>query len=348
MQRPSPSVLIVGAGAAGIVLGYHLSIGGCAVTFLVRPARREAMRLPQWLYCYDDGLLKHYSGFDVVTTAAEVAERQIDFLLLTPDATACRSADGTRLLQELGEAFRNTTTSFVMLAVGLGLREHVLTTTGLPAERLLEGTLGNAAHQTSAALLQHPPTDPALVAKASIAYRHFPNRVGFMLVPAPRAAAKRFAAIYDRCGVSRCTLLNAAIYRIYTNAFFCFTVTSELLGWPDAAALSRAGPMLSLCVRAARDIVGLSQFGVWGKAAGLMLSEKALLKMIGRFERDLRPLDFCAFNRFHHGDKVLAQDIEVLRVCLREGQSQGRSMASLGELLGRYDAALISRTRSVA
>lgn len=348
MQRPLGSVLIVGAGAAGLVLGYHLSLGGCAVTFLVRSARRPAMQQPQWLYCYDDAQLKPYSGYEIITTAAEIAEQEFDFVLFTPDAAACRSPDGCRLLKELGEAVRASPTSFIVLAVGLGLREHVLATTGLPAERVLEGTLGNAAHQTSAALRQHPPTDPSLVAKASIAYRHFPNRIGFMLVPAPRAAAKRFAALYDRCDVSRCTLINAAIYRIYTNAFFSFTVTSELLGWPDAAGFSRAGRLLALCVAAARDIVGLSQFGGWGRVAGWMLTEKRLLALIGRFERDLRPLDFSSFNRFHHGDKVLAQDLEVLRSCLREGRSQGRSMTALGELLRRYDEHLVSRTRSVA
>ncbi|KQV14521.1 MULTISPECIES: hypothetical protein [unclassified Kitasatospora] len=50
------------------------------------------------------------------------------------------------------------------------------------------------------------------------------------------------------------------------------------------------------------------------------------------------PLDYQAFNRFYHGGKVHAQDVEGLRSCLAEGRRQGRPMAALQALLARLDA----------
>jgi len=57
-----------------------------------------------------------------------------------------------------------------------------------------------------------------------------------------------------------------------------------------------------------------------------------------KMERDCLPVDYSAFNRFHHGGKVREQDIQVLRDVLASGRSQGRAMPALTELLARYEA----------
>ena len=41
-----PAVLVVGAGAVGLVMGYHLSLAGAQVTFLVRAGRKQAFQSP--------------------------------------------------------------------------------------------------------------------------------------------------------------------------------------------------------------------------------------------------------------------------------------------------------------
>ena len=331
------SVLIVGAGAVGLVTGYHLSLGGTAVTFYVRPGRRETFGDTQRLYCYDDGQIKDYRGYGLISTPAEVSQRGFDFVLLTLDAATCRSDEGAGLLRTLGDALRDTRAVMIFCGVGIGLRKYLAEATGLPTQRLLEGTLGNASHQSNARLPVHVPTDPAHLAQTSIAYRHFQKQVGFMLVPEPRDAARSFAALYDRCGISRCALVNAGVYRSYTNAFFCYTMTLELVGWPDTDGLKKRRLELHLCVAAMRDVLGLLQFGITGKLLRPLIGHRLLLKAVGKIERDVLPLDFAAFNRFHHGGKVLAQDVEVLRTCLREGERQGRAMKHLRELLRQFD-----------
>jgi NADPH-dependent 2,4-dienoyl-CoA reductase/sulfur reductase-like enzyme len=48
--QQTPRILIVGAGAMGLVTGYHLQLAGAAVAFLVRPARALEMSRSQVLY----------------------------------------------------------------------------------------------------------------------------------------------------------------------------------------------------------------------------------------------------------------------------------------------------------
>ena len=40
-------------------------------------------------------------------------------------------------------------------------------------------------------------------------------------------------------------------------------------------------------------------------------------------------------NKFHHGGKVRAQDIELLKDCVKVGEQEGQPMTALNELLDR-------------
>jgi Ketopantoate reductase PanE/ApbA len=333
----SEPILIVGAGAVGLTVGHHLSLAGADVTYFIRPGRRDSFPTEHSLYCYDDATLETHAGYRVVSTAAEVAAQRYDYVLLTLDAATCRSEPGNQLLRELGDALRDTPATVIYCGVGLGLREHLTAVTHLHPDRLLEGSLGSLSHQTEANLANHPPTDPAILADSAIAYRHFAGRVGFVLVPEPRDAAKRFARIYNRNGTSRSMLVPAAAWRIYSNIFFCYTLTLELAGWPDTAELTRNPDALALCTAAMRDILTLAQFGLTGRIARCLLTPGLWSRNVRTLERRALPLDWAAFNRFHHGGKVLAQDTAVVRYCQHEGYRQNRPMRHLTQLIEQFD-----------
>ena len=55
-------------------------------------------------------------------------------------------------------------------------------------------------------------------------------------------------------------------------------------------------------------------------------------------DRVALPVDDPACNRFHHGGEVKEQDIDVLRLSLKSGRAQGRSMPPRQELIQRYGA----------
>jgi hypothetical protein len=337
MQKPS--VLIVGAGAMGMVTGYQLSLAGAAVTIFVRPAKLDELKPPQRLYCYDDHQLKAFTDYQPISTTTEIAAQRFDYVLVTFDGATCRSVEGARLLTEIGDAIRATSAMMIIGGVGIGLRDFYLKTTRLPESRLMEGTLGCLAYQVSRAEMPwHPPTDAATLAQASIAYHHFPSKVGFMLAARPAKAAKAFAALYDRCGVAHVSVMNVMLYRILNNAFFAITAVCDIAGWPDADTMVANKPLMSLCSQSMKEIIGLPQHGWIGKIVRLIISEKMLAKTLRKMEKDSLPLDFHAFNKFHHGGKVREQDIQVMRNCVDSGTAQGQSMTALKTLVQKYEA----------
>ena len=104
----SPQILIVGAGAVGLVTGYHLQMAGAKISFLDRPQRFEALSRPQILYSYDDATLRHYSAYAVISQASEAQAQAYDYVIITLDGSTSRSVDGRALLNDLGNAIRDT------------------------------------------------------------------------------------------------------------------------------------------------------------------------------------------------------------------------------------------------
>jgi hypothetical protein len=329
----TPFVLFVGAGAVGLAVGYHLSLAGADITFLVRPGR-SAFASPQQLYCYDDAALKTLAGYSVVENVAELAQMRFQFVIVTLDGHSSRTEEGTALLRGLGDAIRASDTIVIMCGgYGIGLREHYLRAMRIAEDRLLSGFLDKFSHQANADLPVHAPTNPAHVARASVCYRHLANRIGFRLGTSNAAAARQFAALYNRCGVSRCGLMNPALVTIFSNAGFPVYAASEIAGWPNVATVVANKELWRLACRAQGEIMALPQHGWLGKLMALMAGSRGTANAHLQMERELLPLDYQAFNRFHHGGKVRAQNIEALRDCLAEGQRHGQPMAALQALL---------------
>jgi hypothetical protein len=334
--KHSPSILIVGAGAQGVITGYHLSLAGASVTFLVREHRRLAFPSAQNLYCYDDASVKTFTGYGVVGNLAGLAGRHFDYALVTLDGASCRSDEGTRLLTGIGDLVRNDDT--IVIAGGVGVHDHFVKTTRLPEARILEGTLGCLAYQTDRVTLPlHPPTDPLELAKTTFAYHHFSNRVGFMLAAQPRGEAERFAALHSKSGVSKGIVMGTKLFGIMSTAFFPMTAMCDLAGWPDAQAMSVNRSLMMLGSAAMREVISLPQHGWWGRLASPLMRKATLAMLLKKMEQDSLPLDFHAFNRFHHGGKVREQDIQVMKDCIASGAAARRGMTRLRQLVERYE-----------
>ncbi len=332
-----PAVLIVGAGALGITTGYHLALGGAAITFFVRPPRVAELGDQQRLYCLDDGELKRFAGFASIDSAADAGGQNYDFVLVTMDGATCRGEEATALLRALGDVLRPT--EAVVLVCGIGVREYCRDTMGLPDQRVAEGTMAILSYQVErAAIPVRPPGDPDKLAQADLAYRHVGGERGFMVSNRTPRAAKAFVALYNQCGVSRCATVNGRAYTMFTRAAFPTFAVFDLAGWPDAATMAENRELMELCAEAIREILRLPEHGWMGRVASLLVSRRSLARQNLKTERACLPLDYSAFNRFHHGGKVLQQDIGVMQLALESGRKQGRSMPALEELLERYQA----------
>jgi hypothetical protein len=64
-------------------------------------------------------------------------------------------------------------------------------------------------------------------------------------------------------------------------------------------------------------------------------------QILGETQRQIEeichPLDYQAFNRFHHGGKVSEQDLLVLKNCLEAGHREGRAMTALTEIIAALE-----------
>lgn len=334
-----PRVLIVGAGAGGLVTGYHLSLSGAEVTFYVRPARMDALRSPQQLYCYDDCQLKTFTGYDLICTVDAVRQSTFDYVLVTLDGHAAFSAEGTALLRDLGRALLPTDAVLVNLGVGVNLKDHYIASTGLPEPRILSGTFNLLSHFTGAAGLPlHAPVNAAELARACVGYRHINGKDGLVIDNvSPHASA--FAAVYGASGVSTCGTVNPLVVDMMYNLLFPLFAVFELAGWPDTSSmLTQHRQLWRLGCAAVGEIAALPRFGWQGKLARLLLQPWLCGRLWASLDRKCLPLDFKGFNRLHHGGKVVVQDTEILRTNLQLGRNSGLSMPHLARLLAQLDS----------
>ena len=330
-------VLIVGAGALGMVTGYHLNLAGATVTFLVRSPRLQALQEPQVLYCYDDGQLKTFSDYKAVDSVAEAGQQAYDFVLVTLDGATCKTTEATAMLAQLGDAIRDTGADVVVC--GMGVRDHCREVMRLHENRVAEGTMGIFSYQVSQVDMPlHPPTDPAQLAQASMAYRHASGKMGFMMAGKPKAAAKAFAQLYNNCGVSHCGVVPAGLYTVFTKSFAPNMAAFDLAGWPDAKAMVENRELLTLCSSAMKEIMRLPQHGLIGKLPSLFISPSSVAKNITKGEAGSLPLDYVGFCKFHHGGKVREQNIQIMRDAAQSAREQRVATPALDEMLARWEA----------
>ncbi|RAI85865.1 ketopantoate reductase [Paenibacillus pabuli] len=330
-----PKILIVGAGAVGFSVGYHLHLSGTDITFLVRQGRKATFDSPQKLYCYDDATLKNFNDYNVIEDVKDIQPQQYQFIIITLDGNASRTSEAIDLLSKLGDIVRDSTTTVIMCGFGSGIREHYLEVMQIRENQLLRGILGTLSHQSTANLPVHEPTDPKQIAQSIVCYKHPSNSVGFQIETNNKTAAKQFIALYNRSKVSRCGQVSPAMFNIYSSIGFPVYAACDILGWPNFSTVIANKELWHLACRAQGEIATLPQHGLVGKIMGVVMGSRMTGNIHLKMERDMLPLDYQAFNRFHHGGKVRTQDIESIRNSIVEGQRQGRPMKALKELLQR-------------
>ena len=336
----NPNILIVGAGAGGLVLGYHLHLSGAEVTFYVREKRAEDLGRPQMLYSYDQQEMNTYGDFNVITDFADVDASSVDFILVTLDGSAVRSSDGEQLLRRIGDAFRYSSAEILCFSVSVGIKDYYVETTGMNPERIKSGYF---------TFLSHPGVVPGQVVlseaekseleKCDFAYRHFMGTGGVTLVgDKSDQALAQFADLYSSNPHSKCGVTDAVTAQM-ADLIFPIFVANRIGDWPGPDAVVQDKSLWSMACGASREIARLPVFGWKGSFAAVFLRG-----FVWRFawlwmHKKCWPLDFDAFNRFHHGAKVIAQDIDILRDYLALGKKSGMEMPALTRLVGEVERA---------
>ena len=333
--------LIVGAGAGGLVTGYHFALSGVDVTFFVRPGRMEEMaRKPKRLYCYEDHEVKLFDDYDVICDMDAVAAQQFDYVLTTLDGSAMHSDEGMALLRDLGNAVRASSAVFACLGAAEGIEDFIVKHTGLPIERCLFGSFSLLSHNVPLPGQRFDASiDQEGLSGCVFAYTHLgKGKAGLMLTRTNRGLGQELAELYGRSGASTCTIMpNLRVVDCATCFLSPSFVAFMIEGWPEPEEMFKTETW-RLAEKATMEIVALPQYGFLGKviaAIGGPLNLPA--KMWEGTSKAAVPLDFHAFNKFHHGGKVMAQDIGISRDILSREEGRGRKLPMLRSLMESLD-----------
>lgn len=331
-------ILVVGAGALGLTTGYFLQRGGAAVEFLARPHRADDLARPQQLFDYRTGENIQFSNFGVHTDPNTAVASAPDWIFFTLDGALARSDQACQTLASLGQVVANANTRWVICGVGVGLREHIVQNAGLKDDNVYQGTMRAFAYQTQHEGTPQPASEHVSHHnQADIAFAMPAAGPGFFLGSESSACIDELTATFERGGMG-CALLAPHLYSMGTNLFFSFTVAAELDGWRGIDDLVANKPLWRACCKSQREIMRLSQWGLTGKIAALVSTNKKIRTQLIDNETAMRPMDFMAFNRFHHGGKVVEQDTQILQRCIDIGVSEGRSMTASRWLLDQWKA----------
>jgi len=318
-------------------MGYILQLSGAEITFLVRPHKVEALSRPQKLYSYNDHQLKTFTGYKLITNPSEMMGAGYDHIVITLDGAALRNEVGQALTKTIGEAVRGTATMVILGTVFIDIRTWFLKQAGLESEQVVSGQLVIHIYPTSAVTLPvNAPTDEKLLAQADQAYTDCLGP-GMTLGDGSLAAANDFAQLWNASGVSTCNVISEEQFSLNTTSLFPILAVFELLGWPNFQNLDITNPLWSLAVASVKEIQGLNIHGALGQQAAGGTTEAGIAQIFAEIEKVMLPMDWVAFNRYHHGAKVNAQDRELLRVCIAMGNAEGKPMASTKDLLQRVE-----------
>ncbi|WP_312390062.1 2-dehydropantoate 2-reductase N-terminal domain-containing protein [Chryseobacterium sp.] len=326
------SICIIGAGSMGVTTGYFLQKAGAEITFLVLPNNKDKLLQPQKLYCYDDQKLKTFTDYKIITNPSMISDQSHDFIIITLDSASLQSEEGLNLVDELGRKLKDTDTNIIIGSVGIEVRQWFIERSGIDGSRVINGTLPTSVYEVQKVNLPlYDVVNTELLSQADYGYRH-PFEYGFTIDTSSEAVAKEFASIFDRNGTSICQVLSEADFKLQFS-IFPQMMTWGLLNWNNPDNINANSEIWNLGTEATKEFQRLSIFGEKGLEASRRTDAKGTLEMFQNLAKLSLPLDFSAFNAYHHGGKVINQDLKLLDKALEIGKNDGLEMPALTELI---------------
>ncbi|KAF9736639.1 hypothetical protein PMIN06_010667 [Paraphaeosphaeria minitans] len=325
-----PKILIVGCGAVGLSQGFHLSTGA-EIIYLVRPGRSGAFAPPKRLYDYKTDRLHTFEDYRVIENTAEVAGEDFYCVFDTLDGHTAQSEGGVATLKSVGDLIRNAPGTFVVYdAVGADIEQHYASTMGISKERLVLA-LSMLAHQPTPMISVPQTANRDLVAQADMLYSHLGSDAGLAVVNKNGELTKKIEAVYNQNGRLKIQRQPAIVGDILMLAMVQLVVW-HIEGWPEWSRLPSSGESWTLLIRAQKEILSLPRYGWTGWILSWFLGSWATAKMIELPAKGALPLAYHEFNAFHHGNKVVQQDVQALEDLVAQGEKAKVNMDATKEI----------------
>jgi hypothetical protein len=211
--------------------------------------------------------------------------------------------------------------------------EFVQNTSQWNLERCIQGTLAHYVYQNYTGA-------PNKAHTLAVDYHSFklPRAPSFILSDQPSEASARFQALYDDSPQSPCSRLPNELFQLNTTLFLPHMLACDIARWPATEELVHMTEVWHLYCEASREIMRLPVFGASGQSMLQSSSNEELAEQLLARTEALKPFDIDAFNQFHHGGKMKAQNELMFADCIEYALEHGIEMPACQKLIEKSNA----------
>jgi hypothetical protein len=274
-----------------------------------------------------------FDNYRVIESTSEVSGEEFLFVLDTLDGHTARSENGTATLRAVGTLIRDTPAFVLYDAIGVDIEDHYAESMGISKDRL-NIACSMLAHQPTDQISVPPEADAGLVAQADILYIAYPGAAGLITFKTRPKLVKTLQETYAKN--THGLRVNALPH--FASATMPLAMLHQSVwnidGYAAFPQLYANTPLWTLLLQAQSEILNLPRFGWAGYFMDWAIGWSWVTKKI--FEAQVegaKPIGFEEFNAFHHGGKVVKQDLATLEDLVRDGERVGRKMVALREIV---------------
>ncbi|MFT5686384.1 MAG: hypothetical protein ACI8RZ_007340 [Myxococcota bacterium] len=307
----SPRVLLVGAGAVGLVYGRHLQRGGADVNFYVRPKYAEEVSAGFSMYNLNHSHKPtRFEGFGVLTELEAVEKQEWDQVWLCISSTALQGDWLAPFLAATGAA------TIISLQPGLFDQDNLSDLIG--AERLVTGLISFSSW--------HAPLPETTRPEPGFAYWHPP--LAQSRFDGPRAAAIVACLKAGDCPAGEGGAVTNGARG--TAMLLPIIAAMEIGGWTFAGL--RAPEQINLAAQAIRQASAITCQKI-GISAGpvKIVARPLVIAGLYRLAPRIAPFDIERFFQSHF-TKVGDQTLQALTDWIDEGERGGMPTDALASL----------------
>eukprot|EP00924_Labyrinthula_sp_SR-Ha-C_P010804 maker-scaffold_35-snap-gene-2.89-mRNA-1 protein AED:0.00 eAED:0.00 QI:143/1/1/1/1/1/2/75/431 len=328
-------ILIFGAGAIGTTLGYLLTKKNKNnVTFLVRETKVSNLKgstIP--LYWYDKKKAIPFSGFDVMSTDSLESNVQdqdfqkFELIVMTLHTDILLSETGKQLIQKLSSKL-SPTCKFLSLSPGFRLPEETFGPAGVNKNRLSFGLPLFLCHEVP---MTGQPEDPKYNDRHGAKYAfHFLVSGWFPLLVSKNPDKVISTAIKGAGG--RIMNFGNSVLEASTVIFLILNLMLNLQNYP--ASLDKKDERFTVAIKAFKQT--MNNYGLIGTGMKITMG-KNMFKLTDWVNRKMTLPLTMEFIKYHHGHKVLEQNVGVVRGYIEYGKANNKKVDAIEEFCGYFE-----------
>jgi hypothetical protein len=201
-------------------------------------------------------------------------------------------------------------------------------------------------------MLVHQPTNRISLPKgtkkaanADLLFAYLEPKTGFAVFNTQPQLTKKLESVYNANGKLNVQAIPAFVAPWFMLLNMLHFVTWNVDNWTPFERFRANHELWPLMIRARTEILTLPRFGWTGWFLSFFFKSWAAEKLNTPLIDGAKPMKLEEFNSFHHGGKVVKQDIRTLDDVLKEGEQARCKMTALREIVRKaYETEKVKAT----